>query len=303
MRTPIRIKRTILAAGITATLLLSAFANARVAVHADNAEGGVLLGPCGVPGAEGPTGTNDDFTNRSLNAGIINTGSADITDAGGSVIFRNTIQNIGTGDDVFIITSPTVPNGFNIEISIDDGASFVPVDSTRPGISLPIAYRAAAIFYIRVVAPAGLKALTGYDTVIRATSTITPTVTNDTIDRLYTGFIRLDESFTVTNATGIGGPTDLVSGAELEFAITYTNISSAQGVGSSLLTAHNLLINEDGRVAPNNWGATTEHVVGASDTLGGYIAGDRPGSAALSDIVMSVEPGQSGIFKFKRRIK
>ena len=70
-----------------------------------------------------------------------------------------------------------------------------------------------------------------------------------------------------------------------------------------MLTAHNLVINENGNAAPNNWGATTEHVIGASDTQGGRIVGDRAGSTSLSDIVMSLEAGQSGVFKFRRRVK
>jgi hypothetical protein len=91
-------------------------------------------------------------------------------------------------------------------------------------------------------------------------------------------------------------------GAEIEFAITYSNIGSADGVGNSLLTAHNLVISENGNSAPNNWGATTAHIVGASDTQGGHIVGDQAGSTSLTDIVSILEAGQTGVFKFKRRV-
>jgi hypothetical protein len=269
----------------------------------DTNVGGVLVGPCGLPGAEGPTGVNDDFTNRSINAVIVNASPEGVTTAAGAVVFRNMVQNIGTGDDAFVITVPSAPPGFRIEISLDEGLSYTALDLLNTNVTVPVAHGAAAIFFMRITAPAGLKVLTGFDTVIRAMSTITPTVTNDTIDRLYTGFIRLEKTVTVNNSTGAGGPTDAVSGAEIEIAIKYSNVSTAVGIGSSLLTAHNLVINEDGKARPNNWAATTDHVTGASDTQAGIIIGDREGSSSLSDIITTLEAGQSGVFKFKRRIK
>jgi len=262
--------------------------------------GDVLIGPCGVPGAMGPTGVDDDFTNRSVNTGIANVPPGGVTTAAGSSVFRNTIQNTGGGDDVFVISATTAPAGFTVEISIDNGETYVTLGPSNPGIMLAVGYRAAAISLVRITAPAGLKILTGFDTVIRATSTAMPTATNDTVDRLYTGFIRLDKS-----ATAVGGLDSAITtpGAEIEFAITYANVSSTAGVGNSLLTAHNLVISEDGNSAPNNWGVTTDHVVGASDTQGGHIIGDQDGSTSLTDIISTLEAGQSGVFKFKRRVK
>ena len=265
--------------------------------------GGVLVGPCGLPGAEGPTGINDDFTNRSIDAGIANVSPEGVTTAAGTIVFRNMVQNIGTGDDAFVITVPSAPAGFRIEISLDEGATYAGLDSWNTNVTVPVAHGAAAIFFVRISAPAGLKVLTGFDTVIRARSTITPAETNDTIDRLYTGFVKLEKTVNVNNATGAGGPNDPVSGAEIEFAINYSNISSADGKGSSLLTAYNLVISENGKALPNNWATTTDHVTGASDTQAGIIIGDRDGSSSLSDIITSLEAGQSGVFKFKRRIK
>ena len=265
--------------------------------------GDVLIGPGGVPGAIGPTGVNDDFTNRSVNTGIANVPPGGVTTAAGTIVFRNTVQNTGAGDDVFVISAPAAPAGFTIEISIDNGDNYVRLEPSNPSLTLAVGYRAAAIMLVRITAPAGLKILTGFDTVIRATSTATPTATNETIDRVYTGFIRLDKSATVVNATGTAGSAVATPGAEIEFAITYSNVSSAVGVGNSLLTAHNLVISEDGNSAPNNWGMTTEHIVGASDTQGGHIIGDQDGSTSLTDIVSTLEAGQSGVFKFKRRVK
>ena len=128
-------------------------------------------------------------------------------------------------------------------------------------------------------------------------------MTNATIDRLYAGFIRLE---TTTKLVGGTQPIEVAAatpGSEIEFTITFTNISSADGSGNSLLTAYNLVISENGNAAPNNWGATTDHIVGASDNHGGHIVGDREGSTWLTDIVTSLDAGRSGFFKFKRRTK
>src|SRR5437016_9245947 len=90
--------------------------------------GDVLIGPGGVPGATGPTGVNDDFTNRSVNTGIANIAPGGVTNAAGIVVFRNTIQNTGGGDDVFLISAPISPTGFSIEVSIDNGDHYVALD-------------------------------------------------------------------------------------------------------------------------------------------------------------------------------
>jgi hypothetical protein len=263
--------------------------------------GDVLIGPCGVPGAIGPTGINDDFTNRSTSSGLANVAPGGVTTAPGTIVFRNTVQNTGAGDDLFVLSTPTTPAGFVVEISIDSGDNYVTLGPSNPSITLPVAYRAAAIVLVRVNAPAGLKILTGFDTVVRATSTATLTAANETIDRLYTGFIRLDKSATIVKPSG--GAAIATPGVEMEFAVTYENVSSAAGVGNSLLTAHNLVISENGNSAPNTWGATTEHIVGACDTQGGLIVGDRMGSTSLTDIVSTLEAGQSGVFKFRRKVK
>lgn len=263
--------------------------------------GDVLIGPCGVPGAMGPTGVNDDFTNRSINTGIAHVPPGGVTTTADTIVFRNTVQNTGGADDVFVISAPVVPAGFTIGISINSGDSYSVLEPQGRGVTLPLAYRAAGIVLVRVTAPAGLRVLTGFDVVVRATSTATVTAANETIDRLYTGFVRLDKSTAVVNGSGnstVAGP-----GAEIEFAITYSNVSTAAGVGNSLLTAYNLVISENGNATPNNWGQTTEHIIGASDTQGGTIIGDRDGSTSLTDMITTLEPGQSGVFKFKRRVR
>ena len=303
MKSSERISRSLCLLGLCLTMVLFSLpANGAVLGDGDGLNvGDVLIGPCGVPGAMGPTGVNDDFTNRSVNTGIANIPPGGVTTAAGTVVFRNTVQNTGAGDDVFVISAPTVPAGFRVEVSIDNGDNYTILEAAFAGVSLPLSYRAARILLVRVTAPAGLKILTGFDVVIRATSTAMITATNETIDRLYTGFVRLDKSVTVVDAAA--DSTVAAPGAEIEVTVTYSNVTTAGGVGNSLLTAHNLVINEDGSAASNNWAQTTEHVVGASDTQGGFILGDRAGSTSLTDIITTLEAGQSGVFKFRRRIK
>src|SRR5258708_23155477 len=148
--------------------------------------GGVLVGPCGLPGAEGPTGINDDFTNRSIDAGIANVSPEGVTTAAGTIVFRNMVQNIGTGDDAFVITVPSTPAGFRIEISLDEGATYADLDSWNTNVTVPVAHGAAAIFFVRISAPAGLKSLPRFDNGTPATSTITPAWTNHPNDPLHT---------------------------------------------------------------------------------------------------------------------
>jgi len=58
------------------------------------------------------------------------------------------------------------------------------------------------------------------DTVIQATSTVTAAASNKTIDRLYTGYVRLDKSANISNATGVGSATDSVPGAVITNSYT-----------------------------------------------------------------------------------
>src|SRR5213075_3449760 len=108
---------------------------------------------------------------------------------------------------------------------------------------------------------------------IRATSANTPAANNKSIDRLYTGFVRLDKAFTVANGTGVGAATDPVPGAVITYDITYTNISSSNGDANCVkLTASNVVITEDGSVAPNNWGTYTTNSGSPSDSATGVVA-------------------------------
>jgi hypothetical protein len=143
--------------------------------------------------------------------------------------------------------------------------------------------------------------LSGYDTVVRVTSAITPASFNRTIDRLYTGFVRLDKASTVANATGVGGATDPVPGAVITYNITYTNVSSSNGDANCLkLTASNVVITEDGLAGTNNWGTYTTNSGSPSDSGSGAVV--TVSATKYTDTIASLAPGASAVFTFKRSI-
>lgn len=262
--------------------------------------GAVLIGPSGAPTAVGPSDNNDDYTNKSVNTGIAGVAPGGVTTASGQLVFVNTVQNTGNTSDTFTLDAPTVPVGFTVEISIDGGSTYSTV-SGGGSVSLAIAHGASASISVRVTVPSGKTVLTGYDSVIRATSVATPTASNRTIDRLYTGFVRLDKTSSVANATGVGGATDPVPGAVITYDITYTNVSSSNGDANCVkLTASNLVITEDGLAAPNNWGTYTTNSGSPSDSGSGSVV--TVSATKYTDTIASLAAGASGVFTFKRSI-
>ena len=274
--------------------------------------GSVLLGPSGAPAAVGPTNNNDDYTNKSVGpASIAGLSHLDTLTGAASVDFTNTVQNTGNANDTFTLTAPTVPAGFTVAISTNGGGSFTTV-SGGGSTTLAVAFGASANFIVRVTAPSGSAVLQGFSTTIRATSGISAGQSNDTIDRLYTGFLRLVKSQTVINGTSVGGPTDAVPGADIEYTITYSNVSvGGGGAGCVDLVASNVVISEDGSAAPNNWASTTTQVLSPapSDNNGGTITDGTTNGAVtatttfLKDAAGTVNPGVSKAFVFRRRIK
>ena len=273
--------------------------------------GSVLLGPSGAPAAVGPTNNNDDYTNKSVSPAVIaGLSHLDTISGAASVDFVNTVQNTGNANDTFTLTAPTVPAGFTVAISTNGGTSFTTV-SGGGSTTLAVSFGSSANFIVRVTAPSGSAVLQGFSTTIRATSGISSGQSNDTIDRLYTGFLKLLKSFVVINGTGVGAATDAVPGAHIEYTITYSNVSvGGGGAGCVDLVASNVVISEDGSAAPNNWAATTTQVTSPapSDSNGGTITDGNTNGAVtvastfLKDAAGTINPGVSKAFVFRRRI-
>lgn len=280
--------------------------------------GNVLNGPDGFPGAINNT-DDDDFTNKSVDAGIAGVAPGGVTTAADFVDFTNTVRNSGNANDIYTLTVQSFPAGADVVVTVNGVPTTVVSGGAPTGNPIPtmsIAYNATADYDVRVTLPAGKTVLTGYDTVIRATSGNTNTEYNETIDRVYTGFIRLVKTATILNETTTGngsddpGADDPVPGAQIIYAITYTNVSSTPASGASgnvTLNATNVTITENGTPGPgntNNWATFTDHVVGATDPHAGTtITGDVLGSTLLTDTILSVPAGDQGTFTFKRMIK
>ena len=209
-----------------------------------SAVGGVLLGPSGQPGAVGPTDTNDDYTNRSVNTGIATVAPGGSTTAAGTVVFTNTVQNTGQANDTYTLTAPSVPAGFTVEVSANGlGTDYVTV-SGGGSTTLAVAYGSTATILVRITAPSGNTVLTAYPTVIHAASLNTPATTNDTVDRLYTGYLQLTKSQTVANATGRGGATDPVPGATIAYVVGFDNVTSSGGTNNSTISASSIVLTD-----------------------------------------------------------
>ncbi|HEX8847001.1 MAG TPA: hypothetical protein VF791_20325 [Pyrinomonadaceae bacterium] len=271
--------------------------------------GSVLNGPVGAAGAVNNT-NNDDFTNKSVSTGIAGVAPGGNTTAQGVVNFSNTVQNTGNANDSYTLSVQSFPAGATVRVTVNAVQTTVVLNGVATGNAIPalnVAYNGTANYDVEITLPAGITVLTGYDTVIRATSGNTNTEWNETIDRVYTGFIQLSKSAVVNNATGVGGPNDPVPGAVITYSISYQNVSSvpaAGGSGNVTLNATNVVITENGSAGTNNWATYTDHVVGATDPhAGAVIVGDVVGSTLLTDTIASVPAGDSGTFTFKRQIK
>src|SRR5918911_2641609 len=232
--------------------------------------GDVLNGPLGAPGAVN-NNNNDDFTNKSISTGIAGVppgGSTGVPSE--AVTFRNTVQNAGNANDNFTLTVQSFPAGATVKITANSVQTTVVLNGTPTGNAVPplaINFNSTANYDVEVTLPAGKVVLTGYDTVIRATSGNTNTKWNETIDRLYTGFVELlkDSPVAITNSTGVGGANDPVPGAVITYVIRYRNVSSAPasgGSGNVTLTASNVTISENGGAGTNNWATYTTMVLG-----------------------------------------
>ena len=262
--------------------------------------GSVLVGPSGAPAAVGPTDNNDDYTNKAVNTGIAGREPGQGTDAAGTIVYIDTFQNTGNTSDTFTIDAPTVPAGFLVEVSTNGGTSYTTV-SGGGSTTLAIAFASSANILVRITEPLGKTVLTGYDTIIRAASVATPAANNKTIDRLYTGFVRLDKAFSVANGTGVGAATDPVPNAVITYTITYTNVSTSNGDANCVkLTASNVVITEDGLAGTNNWGTYTTNSGAPSDSGSGSAV--IVNATKYTDTIASLAAGASAVFTFKRSI-
>jgi hypothetical protein len=325
--------------------------------------GTILNGPNGQPGATGPTGgINDDFTNKSSNVPEDQAPGSTIDPD--PVTFTNTISSSTTLTDVLLVPSDltgtnTLPNNTTVTISFGgssatytyNGTDFV-INAGDTPITIPTLTANTPVNYTVVVdLPAGTPLSTdlgttrgdnpSYPVPVYAfqdangngtPDPATETTSNATIDRVYTGFLRLLKEARVLDRNGnevqgfstAPATTNIRPGNILEYRITYTNISLplGSGVNSQTLSAANVVITEDGIAGSNNWaedqngdGAIdTQNVVGSAVGTNGTVTfapgGDVRGTTAATDVTRyennlgatTIAPSGTGNFTFRRQV-
>ncbi len=316
---------------------------------------GLQNGPERKPQAVGPTDNNDDFSNESteLPANLSPTDTFDPA----PVNFTSTLENQSTTNSLTASVLPTppanaaaVPNNTLVTISYGresatykyNNGVFTFVSGTDTSATDPIeitlAASATADYTVTVDLPDNTAQFISYPIPITAfvdtknSGTIEPedTIRNITIEKLYTGFLRVIKESRILKGTGpdvpVGQETFSTNpktpgpGNIIEYRITYTNISEPGRSNDQSLYAENLVIAEDGTTDISNWAKDndgngvldTSNVVGSATDPSGTITftpADQTGTTAETDVTRYVDtvtnpvaPGQSGTFTFQRRV-
>lgn len=327
----------------------------------------VLNGPNNAPDATGPSGlTNDDFTNKSSFVPP-NTAPGSTLDPQ-SVGFTNTIKNNGTSaNDITIVptapaTATDLPTGTKVTVSYNNQSAVYTYNSGTGAFTIAtgtpikvsgVAAGASVNYGLEVDLPAGtqLSTDTGKGFPVPITALIDTNnngvvdgaeVYNISIDRVYTGFLKMVKVSRVLLGTGpaVQGtdgtfsitPKNPAPGNIIEYQIQYTNISDAQaGTGNVILNANKVVITEDGTVgaAGNNWALDndnntqidTSNIVGSAKDSGAstiqFFNGnpattsgiDQTGTTVNTDITKYVDtatgqvaPGIQRTFTFQRKV-
>ncbi len=311
----------------------------------------VLNGPQNKADATGPSGqTSDDFTNKSSLVPATTLPGSTLDPSG--VAFTNTISNSGT-DPGTITLAPTQPGNKldlpnNTQVTITYGSSSAVYTYNQAAgtfttastpITIPNVAPGTTVNYgVEVNLPSGTGLSTdtipnypndkefGFPVPIIASIDTngdnTPDGQNITIDRVYTGFLKLvkvsrvlpgtgpavgagqddfESTPAYTNAVtntvidpnpGVGDvPRKPAPGNIIEYQIRYKNISDAQaGTGNVILNADKVVISEDGTLSPNNW-ALDNDVSGQIDTSN--IVGSAKDSGASTIQFFSGNPANS----------
>ncbi|WP_414621398.1 hypothetical protein [Calothrix sp. CCY 0018] len=301
----------------------------------------LLNGPQNAPDAIGPTDNNDDFTNKSslVPAGTVPGSTIDPQSVG----FTNTIKNSGTdAGTIALVPTPPATTGDlpdNTKVTITYNSDSVVYTYTQLGgfvldggtpITIPYVAPGVSINYgVEVDLPPGTALSTDIDRgfPVPITASIDNYTTdsdadgikdsgndgtfdssNITIDRVYTGFLKLVKVSRILQGTGsevsagqdnfestpaVNGidpnpniddvPRNPGIGNIIEYQIRYKNISEAEsGSGNVILNADKIVITEDGTKSPNNWA----------------LDNDTSGEIDTSNVVRSAKDSGASTIKF-----
>lgn len=323
----------------------------------------LLNGPERAPDATGPDGTTaTDFTNKSalVPPNQLPGSTLDPQPVG----FTNTLINNGLnpGSITLLPQAPAtpgdLPTGTTVTLTYGsqsvtysyNGTTFAPVVLGTLPIVIPNVAPGAPINYgvevnLPDLTPLSTNTGKGFPVPIAATIDTTPLVagdevTNVTIDRVYTGYLRLRKESRILPGTGPAPATAdgtfspdakrPAPGNIIEYRITYTNITEAQsGTGNIVLNADRIVITEDGVNAINNWAKDndvntvidTSNIIGSAKDSGtstiqffngatGTTTGiDQTGTSQNTDVTKyvntvtgTVVPQQERTFTFQRKV-
>jgi hypothetical protein len=313
-------------------------------------------GPSGQPAAIGPGSDNDDFTDKQIPPPAQDP-ALPLTDAQTPPVnFKNTVNNPTNVPQVIsllptppvatsgtsplpnntqvMITNPVTgqsatyvfgPGGFTF-VSGTPGSSGITPSTTQP-VTMEVSGNGTATYDVKIDLPSA-QPQRAYPVPITAFVDVgTPGLdpedpANVTIDRIYTGFIKVIKEARILDTDGttevVAFTTDqtLLGPASekdrfVEYRITYSNLAGAGGSNNVTLGATQFVLTEDGTAVTNNWfDLTDDPRASTAPTTGSAIAtlGTVSVTANGSDIqvytvtIPDLAPGQSGTLTFRRQI-
>lgn len=197
-----------------------------------------------------------------------------------SLYFNNTAN--GTRN---VSLTVTAPSGWTAQICPDNGSGTPVCGGATAGACTSSTWQGSAAaqsatatctqnkktvgvtwFWVVYTTPSsGLTALTRYDAVVTATESATNS-SNDTHNELYSGFVAVTKTATVTSSGCPAGMTPTYAsgvcpGGTIKYTIDYRNIVAGGGFGTEgaltaafpITGAGTLALTDDGTLAPSNW--------------------------------------------------
>ncbi|MDE2483344.1 MAG: hypothetical protein KGN02_14295 [bacterium] len=263
----------------------------------------VLNGPLANPGSSGSydgavgASTDNDFTaypvglsgdnviNTSTTVGTPTT-TATLGTGGQTVCVPNTLQNSGNHDDSVNITAnvPTayalpatsggsLVTGWKVGVYSDSACSSAlggatDGTSTSTASNVAITSGSSLSYYVKYIVPAGAPYFDRFDALVHAVSVGDNTKTNDTHDELYTGFVALTKSQSVTSNGCPAGVSPsyaagtVCPGGVLQYVVDYRNLVQGTTDTNASFTAvvtqaGSLAITDDGTLSTSTSTITT----------------------------------------------
>jgi hypothetical protein len=314
----------------------------------------------GPSGSNNDDFTNKSVTIDTVQAGWTN-GVPNTVDPQSTGFTNSVSQGAGATRPQFVALLPTPPanatalpndtivtivaNGVSVAYKYNSATGFTPVVPGTLPINLTVPVSGNVDYGVEINLPAGTAQMTGFPVSITsfangAPAVITPTTgvttlaaiagdntldstdaQNITIDRLYTGYLKMAKEAQVYKIDG--GVTTIVSpfsssapkaepGQYIEYRIKYSNISEpVTGTTNSVgLAANNIKIKENGSTGGNNWATFTTHKPNTAQDGNGVITYDggakTNGDTVIGeylDTVPTLAPGAFGTFTFTRQVK